>query len=358
MGKPYSDLKIFHFASKLKDMAKGKITTPLHVRIKPTNLCNQACYYCCYRNKRLHLNQLFNYGDMISWEKMKKIIADLKSMGVKAITFSGGGEPLLYPYIKESLVSIIKARIKIGVLTNGSLLNGERADILANGASWVRVSIDGGNRVFYANNRQVSPEEFDSLCFNIRDFAKKKNKDCKLGANFIVTRENYMYIFKSLSLLKELGVDNVKICECVVSKSFKKNEKYLMYFFKKAKNEIEKSIALLANKNFIIIDQFFNPLDNNSYQKHYRTCPFIQCMIVIGADMNVYTCQDKAYTNAGKLFSIRNRSFTDGWFSLENIKKIENIDPSKECIHHCTQHHKNLMLLEFLDTDKSHLEFV
>ena len=100
MGKNYSNLKIFHFDSKLKDLLSGTVSPPLHVRLKPRNKCNHSCFYCCYRTNKLYLgSELFNEADEIPWIKMGEIINDFKEMGIKAVTFSGGGEPLSYSHI-------------------------------------------------------------------------------------------------------------------------------------------------------------------------------------------------------------------------------------------------------------------
>jgi hypothetical protein len=159
--------------------------------------------------------------------------------------------------------------------------------------------------------------------------------------------------------MKNLGVNNVKIGECVVSVNVEENRRYFTPFLNSAKKQINKAFLELASKNFIIFDRL-SELDkkNNNYKKNYTRCPFIQCMTIIAADMNVYTCQDKAYTKKGKLCSIKYKRFREAWFSIENKKRLEKLNPSKVCIHHCTQHRKNLMLFEYFDTNNSHVEFV
>ena len=81
-------------------------------------------------------------------------------------------------------------------------------------------------------------------------------------------------------------------------------------------------------------------------------------MVVIGADSKVYSCQDKAYTNEGLLGSIENQRFKEFWFSKENYNRIKSINPSVDCIHHCVEHQKNLLLHEYLAIDENHVEFV
>ena len=76
----------------------------------------------------------YNSTDEIKREKILEIIQDFKSIGVKAVTFSGG-EPLLYPYIEE----IMEAGIELSIITNGSLLTGKKVELLSK-AKWVRIS--------------------------------------------------------------------------------------------------------------------------------------------------------------------------------------------------------------------------
>lgn len=359
MADLYSNLKIFYFNSKLKDISERVLSAPIHIRLKPTNRCNHRCYYCCYRNKNLYVNQLFDEKEEIPLKKMHEIINDFKRLGVKAVTFSGGGEPLCYLNIIGTIENLLRGGIKIGMLTNGSLLKGEVAHILSREATWVRISMDAADSQTYTKIRSVSIKEFDSVCKNIYNFTKIKSKKCELGVNFVVTRENFNDIFKFLKLMKRIGVDNAKISESVVSTEKEENRKYWRPILNSVKRQIAKGISHLADSNFAIIDKFDKFDDGiDSYHKRYTQCPFIQCLTVIAADMNVYTCYDKAYTKEGKIGSIKDMNFRKMWLSNEVQKKLWHLDPSKVCNHHCAQHTKNLLLLDYLNVNREHLEFV
>jgi len=90
-------MKIFHYKEKLDSLPESvdKILPPVHIRIKPTNACNHNCRYCAYRADNLQLGQDMRIKDSIPKEKMMEIIDDLEDMGVKAVTFSGGGGAVL-----------------------------------------------------------------------------------------------------------------------------------------------------------------------------------------------------------------------------------------------------------------------
>lgn len=359
MGKDYSNLKIFHFDSKLDDLKKGVISAPLHIRLKPRNKCNHSCWYCCYRTNKLELSEKFVEEDEIPWPKMQELIEDFSEMNVRAITFSGGGEPLSYAHIAQTAKMLIKEDIKIATLTNGTHLTGEIGEIFGQHASWVRISMDAADAQTYAKTRRVDLNEFDLICENIKHFAQSKSGQCEFGINFIVSKHNYKDTYKFLQLMKDLGINHVKVNECVVSTDGAINKNYYKDIEADVREQLGWAQKNLVDNSFGLVDQFchFDP-KVDSYQKHYSQCPFIQCLTVIAADLNVYTCQDKAYTTSGIIGSIKDQRFKDLWFSEEAKARLTGLNPSLECNHHCTQHLKNLELLEFMNIRESNLEFV
>ena len=105
MGHLYTHMKIFHYKDKLESLPRESdvILAPLHIRIKPTNVCNHNCRYCAYRMDDLQLGKDMNVRDYIPRDKMIEIIDDIIEMGVNAVTFSGGGEPFCYPYLLDAV---------------------------------------------------------------------------------------------------------------------------------------------------------------------------------------------------------------------------------------------------------------
>ena len=108
MGILYTRMKIFHFRDKLESLPResGLTLAPLHIRIKPTNRCNHSCSYCAYRAEELQLGRDMKLQDFIPREKMLEIVDDIAAMGVKAVTFSGGGDPFCPQVFKKSLLAI------------------------------------------------------------------------------------------------------------------------------------------------------------------------------------------------------------------------------------------------------------
>lgn len=359
MSRLYNSVKAFHFPGKLRDIAEGRITAPIHVRLKPTNRCNHGCDYCCYRNQALAVSERVDLADEIPRNKMREIVRDLGEMGVRAVTLSGGGEPLCYPHILETMQAIRAGGMKLAMLTNGALLEGEAAQLLAREATWVRISIDAADGETYAQIRGCPLKEFDRVCENLREFSRTKSAGCELGINFIVTRENSRDVLKFLRLAKTLGVNHVKVSNAIVSTDAEENSRYMAPFYQEVKRQVAEGAAELQTATFSVIDKVHLPdAAAEGFGRSYARCPFIQFLTVIAADQNVYVCHDKAYTTGGLLGSIREQSFRELWTGEAAHEKLLAVNPSEDCRHHCVHNSVNLALLDYFAADEEHLDFV
>ncbi len=356
MGILYTKMKIFHYPEKLASLSPDneEILSPLHIRLKPTNVCNHNCKYCAYRKKDIQLGKDMVMKNQMPREKMEEIIDDFIDMGVKAITFSGGGEPLVYPYLPDALRKLSNHDIKFACLTNGSGLDGEIADIFARKGTWVRVSMDGWDSKSYASYRGVSENEFDKVMNNMERF-KKLNGKCYLGVVIIVDKKNAFHVYSMIKKLKAIGIDSVKVSPCIISNNTKESNNYHKAHFEMVKEQINRAISDFWSSDFEIFNSYHKQLV--SFKKKYTWCPYTQIRPVIGADLNVYSCQDKAYNlENGRLFSIKTKSFKEAW--LSDKSHFFKINPERNCTHHCVADENNKMILEYLNADEEHLPFV
>ncbi len=355
MGKLYTNAKVLWFPERLEALRSGEPAAPVHVRIKPTNVCNHDCYFCAYRRDGLTLGQDMNRLDRIPRDKMLEIVDDLVEMGVEAVTFSGGGEPLIYPHIVDTVERLARGGVKVAALSNGSRLMGRVAEAFAEHATWIRVSIDGWDGDSYSRYRNVKAGEFERVIENLRAFAQRRSR-CALGASVIADRGNSDKILALARLLKECGVSTVKISPCIVSNSGGENNAHHAPVAEVVREQIAKARDELSGSRFEIVDHYHALAE--SFERPYRSCPFLHYLTVIGADCRVYTCQDKAYTDTGVLGSIRHQRFKDFWFSDENRRAMGGIQPRIHCRHHCVAEAKNRLLFDYLEVDPSHAAFV
>jgi MoaA/NifB/PqqE/SkfB family radical SAM enzyme len=353
-GVLYSNLKFLRFKDQLDALATNSVVAPVHIRIKPTNRCNHNCWYCAYRTDDLKLGEDMDESDLIPEAKMMEIVDDIVAMGVKAVTFSGGGEPLLYKPLPEVIDRLAAGGVRVATLTNGANLKGRVAEALARHATWVRVSVDAWDDESYVKSRGAKAGEFTKLIENMKAFVETGTK-CVLGVSFIAGKDNYHRLYEVCARFKAIGVNHVKLSAAVVGNSVDENNRYHREFAQEARAEIDRCLAL-SGDGFSVIDHFHEM--ESRFDKEYHRCAFLQFLTVIGADQTVYTCQDKAYTKEGTLGSIRGRTFKEYWFSEENRARMADFDPSVQCQHHCVSHSKNLAIMQYLAIDSEHGLFV
>ncbi len=355
MQPVYSAFKLFHYPDRLEALAAGRVPAPVHVRIKPTNVCNHACYFCAYRIDELSLGEGMNVRDRIPPEKMAEIADDLVEMGVEAVTFSGGGEPLIYPHIVDTVERLAAGGIRIGCLSNGSMLKGRVAEAFARHASWIRISIDGWDDASYGRYRNTKAGAFEGMIDNLTAFSAT-GTSCVLGASMIVDKDNAGRIVELGRRLKQAGVAHLKLSPCILSNDGAESNAYHGAITAEVEAGIAEARRLLEDESFEVVDHYHALAE--TFERPYDTCPFSRLLTVIGADQAVYACQDKAYTETGRLGSIAGRRFRDFWYSAENAAALAAIDPGQHCRHHCVAEAKNRVLVEHLATHPEHRAFV
>ena len=99
----------------LDAMRKGQ-GKPIVAHVMPTDVCNFTCAFCSVQHRA---------GDTLTFPVVEKFLHDLYELGLKAVIFSGGGNPLLYRCSETDarfadLIDLaITVGLQIGVITNG-----------------------------------------------------------------------------------------------------------------------------------------------------------------------------------------------------------------------------------------------
>jgi len=110
----------------------AKIDGPSHAQIALTNACPQNCEYCYNKDRK---------GEVINTSTIKRVIQELKEIGVFWLGFTGG-EPLLQKNIVE-ITESIGDNCAIKLFTTGCTLTRQLAQDLGNaGLFSVSVSLD------------------------------------------------------------------------------------------------------------------------------------------------------------------------------------------------------------------------
>ena len=168
------DKKIFKTINKFEN---GK--SPIGLDIGVTNLCNAHCIMCPH-------DRLKNLGTM-NWKLYKKIIDNCKRLGIKEVTLSFFGEPLLDKNLIEKIEYAKKNEIRTVFYSNGSLLNSEWAKkIINSGLDEITISFDGATKKTYEKIRKGL--KFETTEINVKNLLemRKKFPICKLRINLVL----------------------------------------------------------------------------------------------------------------------------------------------------------------------------
>lgn len=299
----YSTLKAFKFPDRLEAIQTREPAGPVHVQIILSDLCNQSCHFCAYRDPSYTSSQLFhvdgNYNPnrMIPYEKVLEILDDCVEMGVQAIQLTGGGEPTVHPRFGDIVQEILDRGLKWALVTNGVLAN--KWDLST--ATWVRVSLDAATPQTYARIRRVPENHFHKACDTIARV--------RPGVGFVVTPENWREVVQAAQLAKSLGASNMRI-----GAQFSVAGEDLYAEIRSTAAEYCRAAMELGDETFTVVNRFSEKLEDLSQgQPNYSLCGYQYFTTYIGADQNLYRCCVYAYNPHGLIGSIKGRRFRDVW---------------------------------------------
>lgn len=173
--------------------------TPLSVDINITDRCNFRCLQC------RGAENSYNPKDEIESADMKKIIRDMADMHIPYMTISGG-EPLLrYDFVLETIEYAQSYGIKVGMVTNSSLLNEDKLTSLVDaGLHRIAISLDGATKEIHDGIRM--PGSFDKimadliLCQELR-----QRKSFRLHINTVVLQQNFRELVEVAKIAKKFS---------------------------------------------------------------------------------------------------------------------------------------------------------
>ena len=183
------------------------------VQVESALECNLRCIMCPWKDFRAEARPHGIMGREI-WESLRPHLDEIQS-----VDFTGGGEPLLQPRLAEWIAEAKSFGCETGVLTNGTLLNEEKArELISAGLNWICVSIDGSTKEEYEKIRQGA--SFEKVCANLANIAKLRTNDIPLiMINFVMMPANFHQVEDIVRLAAQLGADQVNFKQCEVIRS-------------------------------------------------------------------------------------------------------------------------------------------
>ena len=345
-SEAYSPLKITRHLNVIQDIRDGRVAPPVHVQLIISDLCNHSCGFCAYRDPGYTSSQLFyqisakpgglrrdgehperdyNPNRQIPWPKIKEILADCADMGVRAIQYTGGGEPTVHPQWLEAIVETDRLGMDAAMVSNGVLIQNQRDAELTALCKWVRISIDAGDAATYAGIRGCSETHFqrawDAVTF-LRRARERMGTGTLLGVGFVVTPDNWGGVLKAARLAKTAGDDNFRISAQFSSEA----ERPFSGFAKACADLCEQAESELNDKHFHVFNRFSSRLDDLKQAPDYDRCGYQYVTTYIGGDQNAYRCCIQSYNDRGLLGSIKDQKFSQLWNAQRRLHDMQAFD--------------------------------
>lgn len=216
-GNYYSPWKALNQNDSIDLLKKGEMFAPKDLQVDLEAYCPHSCEFCSYRNVNWQ-----QYG--MNFEEPEKRVAETTGLrkeiamrlpsemfeaGIPSIELTGGGEPMVYPHIKEFLDELAKYPIELAIVTNGASLNEQIQSRIRN-LKWIRFSVDAVTPETHSKVHRVPESVFGVVLKHVKETVNRGFQDCRIGVSFVVTKHNYHEIEAAAQLFKDTGVDNIR----------------------------------------------------------------------------------------------------------------------------------------------------
>lgn len=321
--------------SKNKD-SLYKSTDNISLRITLGFNCNFNCKYCLenYTAKSI-VKPIFIVKESSLKEKVDNLINKLKNnlTKVNSITF-WGGEPLVYLKTIKLLVPKLKElypNVKLGTISNGSLITKEVAQYLLDNEIGLTVSHDGPTFSNYRDD--LNPLENPKVLEGLKYYKEQaKEKGLFFGFNIVVTPDNsdlsklhpyFAQYFEDDVNINFEGIVKLSDFSKDVVKKFDSNTKKVLL-----NNLIAFGSTVNGNHSYYSIRNYVSKLISRLVNKQlYKNSCFINNKNAVAVDMqgNLLVCHgsDKTY---GTLDTIKTSKFPN-----ESLHFWKDRKKCKEC---------------------------
>ena len=181
----YTAAGVFPAKILTANIIRDKHIVPYHIQVCPTNRCNLKCDFCSCADRDKETEMPF--------DEMKEMLGMFSDRGTKAMTITGGGEPLLYPQINEMIDIANNLNIKSGMVTNGI----EIPRLTTNKLVWLRLSFSDSRKAgdMFVENLEKARELLADTTWSLSYVVTRKPDFEKLAwALWLAKHLNFTYI--------------------------------------------------------------------------------------------------------------------------------------------------------------------
>jgi len=346
MSEIFNNNKIFYHGDRIKEYLDSKHTSsPITVTLDLTNRCNNKCPHC--------ISYLKDKKDL-DYNILRNLLKDLKNIGVRGIVITGGGEPLLYNKLIDSLEYGKRLGLNFGMITSGQSDIREKEWLkILKCLNWIRFSLDAGSPSRYKFTHGLSELKFNKIIKTINKITNLKinnNLNITIGVGYIVNlqepNKELEDVDKAVRLVCKKGLNYFQLRPVLV-RSDNKDSRFIDYL------EITKEYV--NNLNYDI--KLYNTSLQRRVDRKFRYCHGGHFITSICANGKVYYCCILKNMNKGEVGDLNKQSFREIW-NDGNVRKIGNNINVNNCPNRCKNNIINNCIEELMDNKDEHTNFL
>jgi MoaA/NifB/PqqE/SkfB family radical SAM enzyme len=252
------DYKAYFYTNEIVAMQNGCYVHPVTCEIDLSNKCQLNCKFCMYKKQRKAANVDLDF------ELYHRLILDLKRTGVKSVTFTGGGEPLMNPRREEMIRHAAEMGLEMGMVTNGINLNLLPKTLLSQ-FKFIRISLDAATDRTYKKLKKQ--DYFYEVTENADWFVRLFKGKVTIGFSFVTCEENEHEVYQAEKLAREIGVDYIQFKPAWTGQDIYREGSY--------RGDADQQSVILMDR--------FKP-------ENKLPCTIAALVGIVGADGKVYYC--------------------------------------------------------------------
>jgi len=358
---PYTTDKILWHPDRLAAMRAGERPVPVNLQLIISDYCNQDCHWCAYRaSGGLSVEQFagpdktgaisHNPLRMIPADKVVEIVNDAAEMGVKSITWTGGGEPTVHPQHLELFAHALDLGLDCSLNTNGVVFRKGWQDVLPRFA-YVRFSIDAGTPEEYSRIRRVPAAMYGMAIGHMEALVneiKERETSCVVGAGYVVEPTNIENVFDGVRRIRDTGSTYVRLA------SMQSIDGDAAYGDRldAARDVCRAATSELATPTFKVVNLFDSSLGKRMADPF---CGFQEIVVYVGGNQKVYRCCYTAFTALGEVGDLSAQRFREWWASQDAAQRYRDFD-ARSCLT-CPMVEKNAVITSFVRQTPIHVNF-